>query len=214
MGSAVIVDQTFTAPVCSMPFSQVSCPGSPACGIVWKVQTSAPVLTSNARTSPGGASGRSTSAIDEPMTIRSPITAPGDVTLYSQLSCTGASPASRSTAPSAPKSLHGVPVTASSAISRASSVARNTRAAHAPFVAGSAQYETPRLMYIFAYARSRSSCGSKVHSSRPVSGSSAITRFAGVVTNSRPSTTIGVDSADVPPLTFTGKLPSQKSWCS
>ena len=82
----MIVDHTFAAPVSRVPVSQVSCPGSPGCGIVWKVQRSAPLRTSKARTSPGGASGRSMSAIDEPTTITSPTTVPGEVTLYSQAS--------------------------------------------------------------------------------------------------------------------------------
>ena len=41
---------------------------------------------------------------------------------------------------------------------------------------------------------SRSSFGSKTQISRPVSGSSAITRARGVLTYMRPSTTIGVAS--------------------
>jgi hypothetical protein len=51
---------------------------------VWNVQRSAPVRTSKPRTSPGGASGRSVSAIDEPTAITSPTTVPGEVTLYSR----------------------------------------------------------------------------------------------------------------------------------
>lgn len=78
-----MVDHTFAAPESRVPVSHVSTPGSPGCGMVWNVQRSAPVRTSNARTSPGGASGRSTSATEEPTTTRSPTTVPGEVTLYS-----------------------------------------------------------------------------------------------------------------------------------
>ena len=82
----MIVDHTFAAPASAVPLSQVSRPASPSCGIVWNVQRSAPVRTSNARTSPGGASGRSVSAIEEPTAITSPTTVPGEVTLYSRAS--------------------------------------------------------------------------------------------------------------------------------
>ena len=49
--------------------------------------------------------------------------------------------------------------------------------------------------------------GSNVQSSRPVSGSSAMTRLKGVVKKRRPSTTIGVDSNAVPRFTRSGRQP-------
>jgi hypothetical protein len=59
----------------------------------------------------------------------------------------------------------------------------------------STQYETPRLVKS-PNVMFRSTFGSNFHSSRPVSGSRAITRPSGVLMNIRPSATTGVTSSE------------------
>src|SRR4249919_892106 len=162
-----------------------------SCGTGSHVHRNVPVRASNARTSPLAASVRLLSATALPTTIRSLITAGGDVTSYSD-SSSGLlrSDARRLTVPPVPNDAHGVPRSASSAIRRPSIVATITRLTHEALgCAGrreSTQYETPRLVKS-PNVMFRSTFGSNFHSSRPVSGSSAITRPSGVLMNIRPS---------------------------
>jgi hypothetical protein len=62
-------------------------------------------------------------------------------------------------------------------------------------------------MNMLAARRLRSISGSKAHSSRPFSGSRAMTRLNGVLKIRRPSTTSGVASNAVPRLTKSGSSP-------
>lgn len=104
-------------------------------------------------------------------------------------------PCLRSIVPAVAKSAHGVPPTASSAISRASMVATKMRRRHgAPrAAAGSSHADTPREVAM-AIRRFGSSSGSNIQRRAPVSASSAITRLYGVLRNSVPSTISGVAS--------------------
>ena len=91
-----------------MAVSQVSLPGSPSWGTVWKIQICSPVLTSKPRTSPGGISfiagmfGLVTSLMAEPMTTTSPTTRGGEPQL--KVSTGSSNPCVRSTSPPSPKS--------------------------------------------------------------------------------------------------------------
>ena len=160
-----------------------------------------PLRASNARTSPGGLSARIRSAIDEPTTTTSPTTIGGEVTLYSHGSVSGAIPSREIDDPVRAEVRARTTRSPRRARSAARRASRAGRAQRTRAQSGSPlQYATPRLMIMFAKMRSVSISGSKVQSSRPVSGSSAITRFIGVVKISRPSTTIGVVSMAVPLL--------------
>src|SRR5437588_8994120 len=99
-----------------------------------------------------------------------------------------ATPARRSTHPPTPNESSGLPLPAISEKSRPSSVPRKSL-----LFFPSDQYAAPRLMNRLADSV-RSSLGSKLHSSFPVSGSSAMSRENGVVTYITPSTTSGVAS--------------------
>src|SRR5262245_46677659 len=90
-----------------------------------QVQRSAPVRVSNARTSPEAPCARTLSAIPEPTITRFAITAGGEVSSYSPLKRgLRRSPSVRSISPLRPKSAHGFPDAASSAVSRASILAK------------------------------------------------------------------------------------------
>jgi len=139
------------------------------------------------------------SATPEPTTMTSFTTAGGDVSSYSSSSDGGLrSPRRRFTEPPAPNCGQGVPVAASSAKRRASTVATMMRRRQAaPFAArASTQVETPRL-FQSPKLWARLSFASNTQRCAPVSGSSAMTRPSGVLKNSVPSTTIGVASKEV-----------------
>src|SRR2546423_2237910 len=92
------------------------------------VHRSIPVRASNPRTSPLAASMRLLSATAEPTTTTPPTTVGGDVSSYSDAFAGGFRRPVRSwTIPCAPKSGHGVPVSASRAINLVSIVATKTR---------------------------------------------------------------------------------------
>jgi hypothetical protein len=139
------------------------------------------------------------SATAEPTTSMPPTTAGGDVTSYSANS-PGAlrRPRRRSTMPPSPKPGHVAPSPASSAISRASMVAMNTRARQrAPRAAPeSVQSATPRFVKS-PKLLVRATPGLKRQRSRPVAASSAKTRPSGVLRYMVPPTTSGVASNDV-----------------
>ena len=82
-GSALMIDQTFAAPVrAALPSRQLTNAGSfGSWGIGCQVQRSAPVRASNARTSPLAGAGRELSAIAAPVTTRSLTTSGGEVHL-------------------------------------------------------------------------------------------------------------------------------------
>ncbi len=123
-------------------------------------------------------------------------TAGGDVTEYAPGS-NGAirSPAFRSTTPARPNPAQGRPSRASSAMSCDCAVATKMRRRHtaAAGAVSSSQVETPRLAKS-PYITSRLILGSNTQRSRPVAGSSAITRPRGVPRYIVPSTTSGVAS--------------------
>jgi hypothetical protein len=108
------------------------------------------------------------------------------------------SPCVRSTIPSRPKPAHGLPSRASSATSCDWAVAAKMRRRQTASAGASAssQLDTPRLAKS-PYSTSRAIFGSYTQRSRPVAGSSAITRPSGVPTYIVPSTTSGVDSNEV-----------------
>ena len=117
-------------------------------------------------------------------------------------------PSVRSICPLRPKLVQGVPVAASTAMSRASMVPTKMRRRHSPSAraAGSSHVDTPRDVTI-ARRRVRSILGSYRHRSRPVSASRAITRLHGVLRNSVPSIMSGVASKAMnPPRTDTTDL--------
>src|SRR5205807_3809154 len=138
-------------------------------------------------------------ATEEPVITRPLTTAGGDVMEYASGS-NGAirSPAVRSTVPSRPNPAQGRPSRASSAISCDCAVATKIRRRHAAPAGAdsSSQVETPRLAKS-PYDTSRLIFGSNTQRSRPVTGSSAITRPSGVPRYIVPSTTRGVASKAV-----------------
>src|SRR5687768_10959231 len=138
--------------------SQVSEPGSPRRrGIGSQLHRFAPVRASNPRTVPRSRSTPRLSPIDDP-TITTPLTtAGGDVTPYSPFA-TGPTSSVRSIVPPAAKSWQGFPVTASSAMRRASIVGRKIRRAHAAFgwAEGSDHADTPREAKASLYLTVRS----------------------------------------------------------
>jgi hypothetical protein len=103
-------------------------------------------------------------------------------------------PMSSLTSPFTPKSAHGAPVRASSAITRASLVPMKMRDRQAaPAAAGSSrQKATPRQLKRFAGRWPTSILGSKRHFCAPVPGSSAITSLKGVHRTRLFSTSSGV----------------------
>src|SRR5215472_4812762 len=64
------------------PSGQVSAPGSPVCGAVWKVQRSLPVRASQPRISPYAPAVGEPSPLLEPVITTSPKTAGGDCKVY------------------------------------------------------------------------------------------------------------------------------------
>src|SRR5262249_1298980 len=190
-------DHTFAAPVlAALPFRHdLHARSVRLFGIGSQLHLSAPVLASNARTMPLGASARSLSVIAEPTITRSPATAGGEVMWYSP----GISFPSRFesvTCPRSPKSSQGFPVVASSAISRPSFVARNIRRPQVESGAArlSCHAATPRQVSPSPYGTDRSIFGSYCHRAFPVCGSSATTLLNGVTTNNVSQSMIGVSS--------------------
>src|SRR3982751_3528316 len=127
-GSTAITDHALAAPVfAALPFFQVSAPiACPSCGIGSQVHFSLPVAASKARTSPLAWSVEPLTDTPYPTIIKFALTAGGDLSSYSANSCGGNRRRfRRSITPLSPNSLHGVPVRASSEISRASMVAKS-----------------------------------------------------------------------------------------
>src|SRR5687767_8527766 len=115
-----MIDQAFAAPVrAAAPLRHSAYAGSAGSwGIGCHVHRSAPVRASKARTSPLAGAGRELSAIDEPTITRSLTTTGGDVTWYAAGNAAGMrSPSRRPMVPSTPKAAHGLPDTASIAVS-------------------------------------------------------------------------------------------------
>src|SRR5712692_2565665 len=193
-----MMDHALPAPVrWALRPRHVAQPGSVgSCGTGSHPHRSAPVRASYPRTIPLGASTRLLSAIADPTTTTQLTTVGGEVSSYSPTYSGGfLRPCSRLTRPCAPKSVHSVPVSASSAISRASMVARKTRRRQrAPGAAAlSSHVATPRFA-LSPQSPETSTWASYCHWTSPVAGSRAITRPRGVPTYIRPSTTMGVAS--------------------
>src|SRR3954467_10957939 len=173
------MDHAFAAPVlCALGPSHVADAGSAgSLGTGSQVQRRAPVRASKPRTSPLAASMLLLSATAEPTTTTPFTTVGGEVSSYSDANVGGLRRPLRScTCPRLPKSVHGAPLAASSAIKRVSIVATNTLSAHTAVGAAllSSQSATPR------FAKSPnptalSTFGSKRQRSTPVVGSSANT---------------------------------------
>ncbi len=176
-GSTVITDQALPAPAVRVAPSgalATACSGS-------QLQRRAPVWASKARTTPLGITAWELSSMDDPTTTSPSITAGGEVMWY----CPGMYPATsrRLTCPLWPKSWQALPVAASRAIRRASTVASNRRVRHvvARPALGSVHAARPRLINPSPTGMARSIRGSKLQRWRPVAGSSASTRLKGVV---------------------------------
>src|SRR5437667_2571636 len=199
--SAANTDQALAAPPfwAMAPRHSLKAGSFGSCGIGSQVHLMAPVRASEARTSPLAGLGRLLSAIEEPV-ITSPFTTTGgDVMEYAPGSKGEIRrPAFRSTMPLRPNPVQGRPSRASSANSCDCAVATNMRRRQtAPAGADSSSHvDTPRLAKS-PYDTSRLIFGSNTQRSRPVAGSSAITRPSGVPRYIVPSTTTGVASQAV-----------------
>ena len=158
-------------------FSQVSMPGSPSCGIVWKIHFISPVRASKPRTWPGGADCRiPLSCTIEPTTTVSPAMAGGELWVMRRLLIRRpniCSPLSgrRSTTPPSPNVATGSPVLAFRATSLLSWVAMKILRS-----APSAQYATPRCWNPTLAGRPAfHASGSCCHTISPVAASRAAT---------------------------------------
>ena len=151
-------------------------------GIGSNCQRGSPVRASNARTAPLGLSARQNFVLSaDPMITMSSMTTGGAENCTSPSFRFGASSQTSglmSIVPSCPKPAQRSPVSASSPISRRSFVPVKIRCLHADPLAAtvSSQYATPRQRYLVSGGPSVTS-GSNTQRSRPVAGSSAITRF-------------------------------------
>ena len=170
-----------------------------SCGTGFQVQRSAPVRASKARTSPLAPTVELLSAMAEPTTMRSLITAGGEVCSYSSpKDCVLRSPSIRSTVPPLPKPLQGLPSRASSCTSRASITPMMTRARAGRAGLGrrvlperhAAIHPVAEVALALHLDFARPAC-------LPVTGSSAITLPSGVARYITPSITSGVASRAV-----------------